>query len=53
MIEHDQPIQTPEPGLIDRAAAEAMGYRCITTTEYAAARQDGELLVQLQREGLL
>lgn len=45
--------QAPEPYLIDRSTAEALGYWCMTASEYAEAQRDAELLAQLQREGLL
>ncbi len=53
MIEHDQPIQAPEPCLIDRATAEALGYRCMTASEYAQLCSEEALLTELQREGLI
>lgn len=38
---------------IDRATAEALGYRCVTASEYAEQCADETLLRQLQDEGLL
>lgn len=49
-LERKQP--SDQPRLIDRATAEAMGYRTVSAAEYAAQR-DAELLAQLQREGMV
>lgn len=53
MTDFEQPIAPAAQPLKDRSAAEALGFRCMSVSEYARHCADEALLRQLEDGGLL